>query len=164
MPTLISEKNISADKHLVFDLARSVEMHEISTQHTCAKAVDGLTSGLAEIGDTVTWRAKHFGIYQKLTTELTQLEKPHYFVEVMVRGIFKKFQHEYSFEEQGGKTLMTDVFSFESPLGILGKIADILVLESYMKTLLDTRNEAIKAFAESGRWKEVLPGKDFPHL
>jgi len=44
---------------------------------------------------------------------------------------------------------MEDVFDYQSPMGILGKIADYLFLERYMRNLLVKRNLMIKQVAES---------------
>ncbi len=79
-----------------------------------------------------------------------------YFVDEMEKGIFKRFKHEHIFKESEGKTLMIDILNYESPLGVFGKIADKLFLEQYMKSLLEKRNETIKAFAESEKWRKVL--------
>ena len=54
---------------------------------------------------------------------------------------------------------MTDIFDFESPGGILGQLFNRLILTSYMRKFLIERNQIIKEFAESDRWKEVLDGK-----
>lgn len=104
----------------------------------------------------MTWRAKHFGIYQDLTSKVTEFEMPNYFFDEMEKGIFKRFRHEHIFKDFEDKTLMVDIFDYESPLGILGKIADKLFLEKYIKSLLEIRNATIKEFAESGKWREVL--------
>jgi hypothetical protein len=45
---------------------------------------------------------------------------------------------------------MKDVFDFESPLGVLGKLANVLFLKSYMTKLLVERNRVIKEVAENG--------------
>ena len=156
MPTIKIQMRINAPKQIVFDLSRSIDLHKISTQHTQEEAIAGVTSGLIKKGESVTWRARHFGIYQKLTSKITEFEPYDYFVDEMVSGAFRGFKHEHIFEEQEGQTLMTDVFDYKSPLGILGKIADTMFLESYMRRLLEKRNETIKEFAESDRWKEVL--------
>ena len=74
----------------------------------------------------------------------------------MVKGIFKRFKHEHIFQDEVEGILMIDIFDYTSPLGFLGKIADVLFLESYMKGFLMKRNQIIKEFAESDRWKEVL--------
>ena len=49
-----------------------------------------------------------------------------------------------------GKTKMYEVFDYESPFGILGKLADNLFLKSYMKRFLETRNNKIKAYLKKG--------------
>lgn len=43
---------------------------------------------------------------------------------------------------------MTDIFDYQSPLGILGKVADVLFLKRYMSKFLSKRNEVIKLYAE----------------
>jgi ligand-binding SRPBCC domain-containing protein len=76
----------------------------------------------------------------------------------MVRGAFKRFDHDHFFEERGHATEMRDVFDFESPLGPLGRIADALVLTGYLTRFLVERNEVIKRAAESEGWRALLPG------
>ena len=156
MPVIKIQTIINADKKIVFDLSRSIDLHKISIKQTNEEAIAGITTGLIGKGESVTWKARHFGIYQKLSSKITEFRQPDYFVDEMEKGIFKRFKHEHIFEDYMGKTLMTDVFDYESPLWILGKIADILFLKNYMKRLLEKRNEVIKEFAESGKWKEVL--------
>jgi len=47
-------------------------------------------------------------------------------------------------------TLMIDLFTFRAPLGILGRVAEVLVLTRYMKGLLLRRNRYLKQVAEAG--------------
>ncbi|MGZ3777718.1 MAG: SRPBCC family protein [Mucilaginibacter sp.] len=100
------------------------------------------------MGETVTWRAKHFGIPQTLTSKITEFDRPNYFVDEMVQGAFKSFRHEHHFSASNGKTTMNDVFVFESPFGILGRLCNWLVLTRYMTNLLEERNRVIKEAAE----------------
>lgn len=51
---------------------------------------------------------------------------------------------------------MTDIFTYKSPLGILGNLADFLFLKNYMKSFLILRNQIIKICAESDDWKKIL--------
>ena len=83
-----------------------------------------------------------------------------FFADEMVKGAFKTLRHEHHFFATEEGTMMKDIFNFESPLGILGKLANTLFLKSYMTNFLKNRNEIIKEFAESGRWKELLPEKN----
>jgi ligand-binding SRPBCC domain-containing protein len=156
MPRLELITEIRADIQIVFDLSRSIDLHKISTKHTNETAVAGKTSGLIELRESVTWRAKHFGVYQKLTSKITEYRRPYYFIDEMVSGAFKSFKHEHDFEERNGITIMTDYFDYVSPLGFIGRVADKLVLEKYMFELLCKRNKTIKEFAESEQWKAVL--------
>jgi ligand-binding SRPBCC domain-containing protein len=156
MPKIILETKISASLEICFDLSRSIDLHQISTHHTNEKAIDGKTSGLIGLGEYVTWQAKHFGITQKLTSEITAYNRPYHFRDEQKKGVFKSFVHDHYFEQKDNYVLMRDVFDFESPLGFAGKIFNFLVLKRYMTNLLIGRNSIIKQFAESGNWKKVL--------
>jgi hypothetical protein len=59
-----------------FDLARSVEVHLAGNVHSgeAALATGGVTSGLIGMGYRVTWRAKHFGVWQELTSQITAFD------------------------------------------------------------------------------------------
>ena len=156
MPKIELRTEIRADRNIVFDLSRSIDLHKISTKKTNEQAIAGKTSGLIGINESVTWKAKHFGIYQNLTSKITEFEKPKFFVDEMIKGAFKEFKHEHRFEELNGGTLMTDFFDYKSPYGILGKLVDKLFLKKYMTELLTERNRVIKEFAESEKWKELI--------
>jgi ligand-binding SRPBCC domain-containing protein len=148
MPTIELTTKINAPIEKVFDLARSIDLHMESTKHTGEQAIAGLVSGLIELGETVTWRAKHFGVWQILTSKITEFEQPYLFVDEMVQGVFKNFRHEHHFIKTGNYTVMKDVFVFESPFRILGRLFNWLVLTRYMTKLLKERNRVIKKEAE----------------
>ena len=148
---------INAPVERVFDLSRSIDLHILSTSHTGEKAVAGRTSGLIGLGESVTWQARHFGLVQHLTSKVTEYRRPYFFADEMVKGAFKSFRHEHTFTPAtGGKTLMTDTFTFAAPLGILGYVFSLLVLKGYMKTLLEKRNRVIKQTAEGDKWPMLL--------
>ena len=156
MPIIQLETQINAPIKVCFDLSCSIDLHMISTKKTKEKAIAGKTTGLVVLNDLITWEAKHLGVRQRLTSKITAYEDPTFFVDEMVKGAFKRFQHQHFFEEKEGKTCMTDVFDFTSPLGIIGKIANKIFLTNYMKKFLITRNQIIKEYAESNKWKEIL--------
>lgn len=156
MPVITLYTAIHADIETVFDLARCIDVHTQSTSKTNEKAIAGRTSGLIGLHETVTWRAKHLGVYQKLTSKITAFERPTYFVDEMQRGAFKSIKHQHSFRMDKGITTMKDVFAFESPLGILGHLANTLLLKGYMARFLEERNLMIKTLAESGEGKKYL--------
>ncbi|WP_439487178.1 SRPBCC family protein [Algoriphagus sp.] len=110
--------------------------------------------------ESVTWRARHFGVYQTLTSRITDFNNPIFFADEMVSGAFRSFRHEHHFIDSEGVTIMTDIFEYRSPMGILGLLADKLFLKKYMTKLLVERNSIVKEFAESGKGKELLTGKN----
>ena len=152
MAVIKLETKINAPIERVFDLSRSIDLHTKSTSKSNEKAIAGRISGLINLGETVTWRAKHLGVRQTLTSKITSLNAED-FRDSMQRGIFKHIDHDHFFEEtEVDKTLMRDRFNYDAPLWILGKIADVLFLENYMTRFLLERNQMIKEIAESERW------------
>lgn len=149
MPRIELVLDIAAPVGRVFDLARSIDVHQQSQTRHREKAVAGRTSGLIEAGETVTWEATHFGIRQRLTSRIDAMTPPVHFRDSMVSGAFAGFMHDHHFEEIPGGTRMTDVFDYTAPLGWLGKLADVLFLERYMRRLLEGRNGVIKSMAEA---------------
>jgi len=156
MPLIHLETKINADIHLVFDLARSIDLHTKSTSKTNEQAIAGRTSGLIELGETVTWRAKHFGITQTLTSKITDYERPFRFIDQMQKGAFRSLHHEHLFQKTDSGTLMIDKFEFSSPFCIIGHLFNFLILKKYMTKFLTKRNQMIKAFSESDKWKSIL--------
>jgi ligand-binding SRPBCC domain-containing protein len=150
LPTIRLETYIDADSERCFDLSRSVEVHTSSLARSKEHVVAGVTSGLMGLNDTVTWEGVHFGIKQRLTSKITQFERPRSFTDEMTKGPLKQLRHVHEFIPQGSGTMMLDTFVFESRLGFLGRLADKLVLTRYMRRLLMERNAYIRRVAEDG--------------
>ena len=146
MPIIELATHINAPIGQCFDLARSIDVHVASTRHTGEIAIAGRTSGLIELNETVTWRAKHFGVWQTLTSRITEMAYPNFFTDEMAKGAFKSFRHEHYFYPIKDQTLMKDIFRFESPMGT---IFDVMFLKDYMIRLLEKRNQVIKEIAEA---------------
>lgn len=156
MPKIYLETIIKAELEVVFDLSRSIDLHKISTEKTKETAIAGKNSGLIELNESVTWRAKHFGFYQILSSKITQFDRPDSFTDEMQKGAFKEFKHEHHFKKMDESILIIDIFEYKSPYNFLGILADKLILEKYMTKLLVDRNKVIKEFAESNNWRKLL--------
>lgn len=157
---------VQAPAELLFDLSRSIDVHKDSTHQTGEEAIAGKMTGLIELDEEVTWRAKHFGVWQTLSSRITAFDRPHHFRDSMVRGAFKSFDHDHRFTKRSDTvTLMEDVFSYSAPLGPLGWLAERLFLNAYMRRFLNERNLMVIELAESGRWREYLtsPGESNEH-
>lgn len=140
---------IAAPIEQVFDLARDIDLHARSMAHTNERAIAGRTSGRIGQGETVTWRARHFGITWSLTSRIVVVDAPARFVDEQVRGPFRSFRHEHQFDSIAGATVMTDHWEHVAPFGPLGRLVDRLILERHMRGLLETRNRVLKIEAEA---------------
>ncbi|UJH90595.1 hypothetical protein LZ575_17685 [Antarcticibacterium sp. 1MA-6-2] len=74
-----------AKQQIVFDLARNIDFQSRMVMTSNEKAVGGRTSGLIGPGETVTWYGKHLGVWQHLTTKITDFDEPHFFADEMVK-------------------------------------------------------------------------------
>ncbi len=147
---------IAAPIERVFDLSRSINLHQISTIETYEKAIHGVLNGLINKNETVTWQAKHLFKTRQFTTKITEMQSPDFFIDVMTRGDFKFFYHEHHFKSVKNGTIMIDVIKFESPYGFIGKIVDNFFLKSYLEKFIIKRNAVIKMYAETQKWKAIL--------
>jgi ligand-binding SRPBCC domain-containing protein len=161
MPVIEIKTRIRSTLEICFDLSASIELHQLSTGRTKERAISGRTSGIITLNETVTWQATHFGIRQQLTSLISQYNRPFHFRDEQVKGAFKYFKHDHFFEIKNGLVIMTDRFEYASPFGIFGKLFNILILTGYLRKFLFERNEMIKDFAESGRWKELLDQNNY---
>ena len=157
MPRIVTEFETNAPIEIVFDLSRSIDFHMHTQKRHHEVAVKGKTSGLSELGDTVTWHARHFGIPQYLTAKITQFDRPYSFRDSMVKGSFKSFDHDHFFKVEGDKVHAIDIFDYESPLFWIGNIADSLFLKRYMTKFFERKNQITKEVLDSGAWNQFIP-------
>lgn len=47
-----------------------------------------------KLGDTVTWRARHFGIAFRITSAITEYQYPSRFVDEQLHGPFRRWWHD----------------------------------------------------------------------
>jgi len=147
---------IAAPIERVFDLSRSISLHKISSAHTNKEAIGGITSGLINKNETVTWKAKHLFKIRYFTTRISEMQSPNFFIDEMQKGDFKSLKHEHHFKKIDNGTIMIDILNFESPYGIIGKWFNRIYLKNLLQKFIVQRNIVIKDYAETGKWKALL--------
>jgi ligand-binding SRPBCC domain-containing protein len=148
--TVRLETLIRASPEDCFDLSLSVDAHTASMGPSGERAVAGVTSGTLFLDDTVTWRARHFGLPFRMTSRITAWERPARFVDEQVSGPFRVWRHEHEFHPVPEGTLMVDVAHFRAPYAVLGRVAEAAVLTRYMTRLLAQRNAWLRQELELG--------------
>lgn len=148
MPNIDLNIWIAAPRETVFDLSRSIDVHSASMAKSAERAVGGVTEGHIDLGEEVTWQARHFGLTFQMTSRLTEIDRPKRFIDEQVTGPFTTWRHAHLFEAEAEGTRMTDRIEYEAPLGFLGRAVDGLFLNRYLTDLITRRNEFIKIAAE----------------
>lgn len=150
MPTLTLVTEIRAPIGRCFDGCRDLDVHMQTLAHTRERLVGEKTGGLAEMGDVLTFEATHLGVRQRLSSRITEFQRPVLFADEALSGAFQSLRHVHTFTAVGDKTLMRDTLTWTLPLGPLGALADALFLKRYMLRFLVTRNRNLKAVLEAG--------------
>lgn len=141
MPRVELTTMVPAPPAACFELSLSVDAHQASMAGSGERVVAGVTAGAMRLGESVTWKARHFGIPFTMTSVISQYDAPYRFVDEQTSGPFRRWRHEHRFEVAPGGTLMTDVVEFESPAGPIGALVNRLVLTRYLTKLLQGRND-----------------------
>lgn len=156
MPTIHLTTFIAAPTERVFDLSRHVDLHQQSMSRHREEAVAGTRSGLMEKDDTVTWKARHLLKTRFLRIRITEMTRPLLFIDEQREGDFVMMKHEHHFKVCDNGTIMIDLFHFKTPYGMLGEWFNRVYLTSYIKKMLEQRNQVIREFAEGEKWKKLL--------
>jgi ligand-binding SRPBCC domain-containing protein len=149
MTTIIITTKIKAPIETVFDIARNIDIHQLSAAKSYEKAIDGKTSGLIELNETVTWSGRHFGLQLLHKSRITHFKFPSYFVDEMEEGHFKSFKNEHFFQSENKFTVMIDRLEYETPLGIFGLFFDKIILKRYLTNFIKSRNKVLRDLAEN---------------
>jgi ligand-binding SRPBCC domain-containing protein len=153
---------VASPIEVVFDLSLDIEDHMASMRSSGERAIAGVTAGRIGLGQEVTWRATHFRIPFTMTSRVTELDRPHRFVDEQVRGPFHAFHHEHRFAQTDDGCLMTDRVTFVAPLGPVGRLAERALLGRYIQHLIETRNAYLVHTAQNrlGNHGKESPGPD----
>ena len=139
--------SIAAPIERVFELSLDIDSHIASMAASNERAIAGVTTGHIGLGEEVTWRARHFGIPFTMTSRVTELDRPHHFVDQQVKGPFRRFRHEHEFLASDDVTQVLDRIRFDAPLGFIGRLVERAFLGRYMEKLIEARNGHIRAEA-----------------
>ncbi len=87
------------------------------------------------------------GIPVTWVTEITHISEGKYFVDEQRSGPYAMWHHRHFLEPQGDGTLMTDIVTYRPPFGILGRIANALIIRRRLKQIFGYREKAMNAWA-----------------
>lgn len=138
----------STGRGLLMDLTLDPEMHTASLASTKELVLDRTGTGSLRLGDRVTFRARHFAVWWRMSARIVELERPVRFVDEQITGPFSAFMHVHEFGSSPSGTVMIDTFSFRLPGGIIGRAVARLIAAPYVRRLLERRAAFVAAQAE----------------
>src|SRR6476620_6131865 len=96
-------------------------------------------------GQIVTYNVRPLlGIPLFWMTEITQVNKPHFFVDEQRRGPYSLWHHEHHFKTIAGGVEMTDLVHYAVPLGFLGGLAHVLFVKKQLEEIFRYRFQKIE--------------------
>lgn len=105
-------------------------------------------------GARIDYRLRVHGLPVRWKTGITVWEPPHRFVDEQLRGPYRLWVHEHTFEDApGGGTLVCDRVRYRVPFG---RLANRLVVERDVRTIFTYRSAALLRIF-GGREEEVEP-------
>ena len=84
------------------------------------------------------------GIPMNWITEIKTVKDLHFFVDEQRKGPYKIWHHEHHFKVKDGGVEMTDIVSYELPLGILGRVMHPFVVQKKLEEIFDFRFKAVE--------------------
>ncbi|HYQ56545.1 MAG TPA: SRPBCC family protein [Draconibacterium sp.] len=84
-----------------------------------------------------------FGVPATWVTEITHVIPQKYFVDEQREGPYKLWHHEHHIEAVENGVLMKDIISYIPPMGILGHLANALIIRKKLNEIFDYRKKAL---------------------
>ena len=85
-----------------------------------------------------------FGIMLNWVTEITHVKDFEFFVDEQRIGPYKLWHHQHLIEPIEGGILMTDIVTYQPPLGLLGAIANTIIIKSQLRDIFDYREKMLE--------------------
>ena len=92
-----------------------------------------------------------FGIPVRWKTQIKKIKKPQMFSDIQLKGPYKSWEHTHIFIEKENGILMHDEVKYEMPLGIIGEIANALIVRKKIEKIFAYRKQELqKIFNNNG--------------
>jgi ligand-binding SRPBCC domain-containing protein len=147
---------IAAPVERVFDLSRHLALYRLVFDSRKERFTSGAGSSLLVKDETVSIIARHAGRSRMSMLKVTSLNRPVGFVEEQVKGDLRSYSHEHHFKRVDNGTIMIDIVDYGIPKDFLGRVFGKLYFKKYLEDLLHKRNELIRNYAETEKWRAVL--------
>jgi len=120
-------------------------LKEITPEHMGFIVTSNSGSEKMYPGMIITYKVSPlFGIKLNWVTEITQVKENEYFVDEQRIGPYSMWHHEHKIEPIEDGVLMTDIVTYQPPMGILGALANSLLIKNQLQQIFDYRTIALE--------------------
>lgn len=95
-----------------------------------------------------------FGIKTTWVTEITHIREKEFFIDEQRIGPYALWHHQHNIQPIEGGVLMTDIVSYQPPFGIIGAMANKLIIRQKLKEIFEYRTKSLEK--RYGFYKEVI--------
>lgn len=151
--SLFSKQNVpvSLDEVWAF-FSDAKNLAAVTPPHLNLKVSNEVYGGAMYPGQVMTYKVKPLlGIPISWMTEITHVQPMNYFVDEQRKGPYKLWHHQHHFKAIEGGVEMTDLVHYRLPLGVLGSIANSLLVKKELQKIFAYRYQKIVELF--GKWE-----------
>ena len=143
---LIKTQKIAAPIIEIWDfISAPANLKEITPDYMGFVITGNTGKGKMYPGMIITYKVSPLaGIKLNWMTEITHVKDLEYFVDEQRIGPYSLWHHQHRLEAIEGGVLMTDIVTYKPPLGILGALANALLIRKQLQQIFDYRTLALE--------------------
>ncbi|MBS1537846.1 MAG: SRPBCC family protein [Bacteroidetes bacterium] len=143
---LITTQKLPASISEIWDFISSPDnLKEITPEHMGFIVTSNSGAEKMYPGMIITYKVSPlFGIKLNWMTEITHVKDFEYFVDEQRIGPYSMWHHQHKIVAIEGGVLMTDIVTYQPPMGILGALANSLIIKNQLKQIFDYRAVALE--------------------
>lgn len=126
-------------------ISAPINLKEITPEHMGFIVTSNTGTEKMYPGMIITYKVSPLlGIKLNWMTEITHVRDYEYFVDEQRAGPYKLWHHQHKIEPIEGGVLMTDIVTYKPTLGLLGAIANSLLIKKQLQQIFDYRTIALE--------------------
>ncbi len=140
------EQHLSASLTEVWAFISSPRnLKEITPPHMGFDITSGSLPQKMHEGLIISYRLSPLhGIHTTWVTEITHIQAPYFFVDEQRVGPFTLWHHQHRLIEKPGGVLMSDIVSYQPPLGPLGALANTIFIRKQLQRIFSFRKRVLE--------------------